>query len=206
MHLWYASYGSNLAPERFACYLGGGRPEGASRSCPGARDATPPVSERAVTLPGRVRFGWESPTWGGGVAFLDAGAADRALARAYLITEGQFADVAAQEMHRHPDEDLDLAEVLASGRHSVGPGRYETLHLVGELDKVPVLTFTAPEPERVEPNPPSRAYLTMIARGLRTTHGLGPDGVAEYLLRCDGVEDGWDADELASLADDVRAA
>ncbi len=208
MYVWYASYGSNLATERFACYLGGGRPEGATRTCPGARDATPPLDERAVTLPGRIRFGGQSTTWGGGVAFLDADAPDRALARAYLITEGQFADVAAQEMHRDPSEDLDLGTVLEQGRHSVGPGRYETLHLVGELEAAPVLTFTAADPDELPVNPPSTAYLRMIARGLRETHDLGPADVAGYLLGCDGVEaagldpvaGGWSEPELAALA------
>lgn len=40
-----------------------------------------------------------------------------AAARAYLMTAGQFADVAAQEMYRKPGVDLDvLADVVARGR------------------------------------------------------------------------------------------
>lgn len=198
MPVWYASYGSNLSPRRFGCYLRGGTPVGASRAAPGARDASPPMDERAAVLPGSVVFGGESPTWGGGVAFLDAGADGEALARAYLITEGQFADVAAQEMHRDPGADLDLGDVLERGRQTLGPGRYETLHLVGELDGHPVLTFTAPDPDAIPANRPSRAYLVTMARGLRRTHGLGVGDVVDYLLGRPGMS-GWDAEDLASL-------
>src|SRR5687767_6536481 len=112
MRVWYASYGSNLARDRFLCYLRGGRPEGATRTYPGARDTSDPQGDEPMLLPGGVFFGWRSPTWGGGIAFYDAsprvdgasrhdGSAEAgAYARAYLITESQFADVAAQEMHR----------------------------------------------------------------------------------------------------------
>lgn len=37
-------------------------------------------------------------------------------------------------MRREPGTDLDLTQVLSERRHTYGPGRYETLHLVGELD------------------------------------------------------------------------
>jgi hypothetical protein len=115
------------------------------------------------------------------VCFYDARADDRTYARAYLIDERQFADVAAQEMHRDPGDDLDLGHVLEHRRHTLGPGRYETLHLVGELDGAPMLTFTAEHPERLRPNAPSADYLALVARGLRQTHGLDDDAVAEHL-------------------------
>ena len=139
MQVWYACYGSNLRRDRFLCYLQGGRPEGARRRYPGARDTTVPADDRPMTLPGSIVFGWDSPTWGGGIAFYDAEAEGATLARAYLVTDQQFADVAAQEMHREPGDDLDLAHVLEHSRHVVGPGRYESLLLVGELEGHPVL-------------------------------------------------------------------
>jgi len=196
--VWYASYGSNLAPERFACYLQGGCPPGGKREEPGARDRTPPREERAVILPGVMFFGWESATWGGGVSFLDAHADGSAYARAYLVTHQQFADVAAQEMHRVPGEDLDLAHVLEHRSHSVGPGHYETLHLVGELDGHPMLTFTAEDPEEIRPNAPTAPYLSTIARGLHETHALGPDPIVDYLLTCPGI-DGWSTTVLRDV-------
>ncbi|WP_460938743.1 histone deacetylase [Phycicoccus ginsengisoli] len=198
MQVWYACYGSNLRRDRFLCYVQGGRPEGARRSYPGARNRTLPADDRPMTLPGSVLFGWESPTWGGGIAFYDAGAGGSTLARAYLVTDQQFADVAAQEMHREPGPDLDLAHVLEHARHDVGPGRYESLLLVGELDGHPVLTFTTPDPAAVQPKSPAPAYLRTMTDGLREAHGLDDDQVADYVLSCPGAVPGWDAARLAA--------
>ncbi|WP_344190664.1 histone deacetylase [Pedococcus aerophilus] len=203
MQVWYASYGSNLARDRFLCYLQGGRPPGATRTYPGARDTTAPADDRSLTLPGEMFFAWESPTWGGGIAFYDATSPGTTLARAYLLSDQQFADVAAQEMHRQPGQDLDLATVLARSRHDLGPGRYESLHLVGELEGHPVLTFTTPDPTGLQRNPPTPPYVTMIARGLADTHGLGADEITAYLAARPGAELGWDE---ASLRDVVSSA
>ena len=199
MQVWYASYGSNLARDRFLCYLQGGRPPGATRTYPGARDTTAPSDDRALTLPGEMFFAWESPTWGGGIAFYDATATGSTLARAYLVSEQQFADVAAQEMHREPGQDLDLTTVLAASRHDLGPGRYESLHLVGDLDGHPVLTFTTPDPAVLQPNPPTQPYLSMIARGLSDTHGLGVDEITHYLAARPGTGLGWDEPALRAV-------
>lgn len=180
--LWYAAYGSNLARDRFEAYLSGGRPVGATRTYPGARDRRPPVDDRPLVLPGRIFFAWESPTWGGGIAFYDADAAEGTVyARAYRITDQQFADLAAQEMRRAPGTDLDLTEVLARRRHTYGPGRYETLHLVGELEGLPVLTFTAPTDHGLRPNRPAPAYADTIARGLVECHHLSESDAYAYL-------------------------
>jgi len=199
VQVWYASYGSNLSRDRFQCYLGGGRPEGASRTYPGTRDQSPPQDDRALTLPGELVFGWDSPTWGGGIAFYDADAAGTTLARAYLVTEQQFADVAAQEMRRAPGADLDLTHVLEHARHEVGPGRYEALHLVGELEGSPVLTFTTPDPTAVQPNSPAPAYLRTLASGLREAHDLSDDELTDYLLSRPGMQPDWDAARLTEL-------
>lgn len=179
--LWYAAYGSNLARDRFTTYLSGGRPVGAARDYPGARDRRPPGDDRPLLLPGRIFFAGRSLTWGGGMAFYDPDAAGTVYARAYRITAEQFSDLAAQEMRRAPGTDLDLGPVLTARRHTYGPGRYETLHLVGELEGRPVLTFTAPTDHGLVPNPPAADYLATIARGLRECHGLGDETVADYL-------------------------
>lgn len=201
--IWYVGYGSNLDRERFLHYLTGGRPPGAQRSVPGARDATPPRDERAVTVPGRMLFGWTSPTWGGGVSFLDCrdeASTDTALGRAYLLTEQQLADVAAQEMHLAPGADLDLAHVLEHRRDVRGPGRYETLHLLGELDGWPLLTFTAEDPDALGLNAPSEAYLATVARGLRTTHDLPDAEIAAHLASRPGAAP-WTPESVLALLD-----
>jgi len=126
-----------MSAARFACYLRGGCPLGGARTYPGARDPRPARDTRGVWLPGAVYFAGESAVWTGGMAFYDPGAGGHAAARAYLVSAGQFSDVAAQEMYRVPGVDLDLSEVLATGRSVTGPGRYETLVRAGEPRRTP---------------------------------------------------------------------
>lgn len=198
MSLWYASYGSNLDHDRFVVYLRGGRAAGATRDSPGCRDRTPPGRERLLRLPGGLRFAWRSQTWRGGVAFYDPDADREVLARAYRISVGQLSDLTAQEMWREPGRDLDLAEVLQTGRQSIGPGHYETLHRVGTIDGAPVLTFTAPEPTDLSLNAPAPAYLRTMLRGLLQGHELDVAAAADYLTSWPGAE-GWSSAEAAAL-------
>lgn len=204
MELWYAAYGSNMAADRFACYLAGGCPPGATRTLPGARDRTLPRETRPVRLEGSVHFAWESPTWGGGIAFYDPDARAESIRVAYRLDLGQFSDVVTQEMHREPGADLDLGALWDTGRHTLGPGRYESLHVVGRISDLPVVTFTASAPLPL--NPPVPAYLAMMARGIAETHGWGADQIADYLLERPGLGEDWDVNrlrELLEVPDDV---
>lgn len=185
-HVWYVSYGSNMAADRLACYLEGGCPPGGNRENPGARDDRPPLRSMPVDLPGTTYFAGTSPQWGGGVAFYDHNAPGFTAARGYLVTAAQFADIAAQEMHRVPQPGDPLEEVvlnpLDGGRHTVGPGHYETLVEVGRYDDDPLLTFTSPHgSDQVEHTDPSPAYLAMLDTGLRESRGWGDDEVSSYL-------------------------
>lgn len=185
-HVWYVSYGSNVCSARFACYIEGGTPPGGTRRNPGARDRTPPSRTVPVDLPGTVYFAGESPQWGGGVAFYDHARPGWTAARGYLVTRGQLADVAAQEMYRVPRDRAPLEEVIGAplpeGRHELGPGRYETLLEVGTLDDLPLLTFTSPHGlDHVEHTRPSEAYLATVAAGLRESRGWNDQQVASYL-------------------------
>jgi hypothetical protein len=183
--VWYVSYGSNMNADRLACYLQGGRPPGAMVGYTGARDRTPPRADAAVMLPGRIHFATHSEVWGGGIAFYDPEAEGPTPARAFLITAGQFTDVAAQEMHRTPSEEDPLEQVvregLPEGRHRAGPGKYETMLRVGEREGRPLLTFTAPDrAEQMESVPPTDAYLAMLTEGLRQSHGWEDARIAAY--------------------------
>jgi len=199
MDVWYASYGSNMSAERLACYLTGGCPPGATRSYPGARDRTPPTDVRPLELAGCVYFAWRSPTWGGGIAFYDPGGPGSSVGRAYRLTAGQLSDLLEQEMHREPGPDHDLDELLAEGVVAVGDGRYESLHVVGELDGEPVVTFTSPEGlHAADHHEPSAAYLGTMARGLVEGHGWDADRVATYLLDRPGIGS-WDATGIRAL-------
>jgi hypothetical protein len=186
--VWYVSYGSNMASARLACYIEGGCPPGGVRTNPGARDPRLPERCIPVELPGALYFAGESSQWGGGVAFYDHDAVGPTAARAYLVTASQLADIAAQEMHRVPDPDDPLEEVLLGGldegRHQAGPGHYETLIQVGEHDHLPMLTFTAPHGlDHVEHSIPSPAYLAMLSSGLREAHGWSAEQVDAYFAR-----------------------
>ncbi len=190
--VWYVSYGSNLSASRLAAYLQGGVPPGGRRHNPGARDGSPPRRSVPVDLPGALYFAGDSSQWGGGVAFYDHDAQETGqggtAARAYLITAQQFADIAAQEMYRVPQEGDPLEEVVVGGidggRHHVGPGHYETLVEVGRLEGAPMLLFTAPHGiDHVRHTRPSPAYLAMLAEGLRDSRLWDDDDVAAYFDR-----------------------
>lgn len=184
--LWYAAYGSNLDADRFRCYLHGGCPPGATRTCPGAREPADPLDDRPFRMPGQLVFAWESPAWGGGIAFHDAERPGEVLARAYLLTARQLSDVLEQEMRRRPGADHDLTQLLVDGRHEIGPGRYETLRVVGELEGRPVVTFGCTDPGSLGLRPPAPAYVATIERGLRAVHGLTDPEMSAYLAGCPG--------------------
>ena len=168
--VWYVSYGSNMARDRLACYLQGGRPPGAHVSYPGARDGTPPRAEACVELPGTIYFAGSSKVWGGGMAFYDHHVPGPTPAKAYLITAEQFADIAAQEMNRPPEADSPLESLAfdlpVGASHSVGPGGYETLIVLNDVDGVPSVTFTAPHGSAdIEHTQPTEPYLAMLRTG-----------------------------------------
>ncbi|RNI23250.1 histone deacetylase [Flexivirga caeni] len=171
--VWYAAYGSNLCAERFACYLAGGRPEGASRTYTGCRDTSAPTGIRPVLLPGSVFFGGVSRVWGGGMAFYDPALPGPAYAAAYRIKAEQFADVWCQERHQPVGALLPLDTIVAEGDWRAGEGRYDRVLVVGFINREPVLTFTFGG-LRPPANPPAPAYAAMIARGLSHAYGLGP--------------------------------
>lgn len=198
--VWYAAYGSNMHRARLDFYLRGGRPLGNTRVYPGCRDSSPPLKSVGAMVPGCVYFALESMAWTGGMAFYDATAPGLAAVHAYLLTVSQFSDIAAQEMHQDPGTDLDLSEVLATGRHEVGPGRYEAMIHVGWLEDLPVLTFTAPwKLGDVECSRPAERYVSHLASGLAEAHGWGSGEIADYLARCPGVAGEWTAEQVERM-------
>ncbi|MDX6259300.1 MAG: hypothetical protein QOH84_988 [Kribbellaceae bacterium] len=202
--VWYVAYGSNLALNRFRCYLSGGRPAGGMRDYPGCRDPSEPAQLLSLQIPGGLVFSGESKVWTGGSAFYNPYADTRVAARAYLITTDQFADVVAQEMRRPPGGDfaLTLSAVANSveAMHAMGPGRYETITRVGVREGVPMLTMTHGEAGSLVPAAPSAAYLRWIAAGLREAHGWDAGRVADYLGAAGGVKGRWGRDELVAVA------
>ena len=202
--VWYVAYGSNLAFERFRCYLSGGRPAGGMREYPGCRDRRDPEQVVSLDVPGGLMFAGESRAWGGGMAFYDVKGAVLVACRAYLLTAEQLGDVAAQEMRREPGGEFarDLAGLLGDVEvvHTMGPGRYETVARLGARDGVPMFTVTHGDVSELEPAAPSATYVGWIAAGLREAHGWSADQIADYLLAAPGVSKTWTRDELTILA------
>ena len=200
--VWYVAYGSNLAADRFGCYLNGGRPAGSARDYPGFRDRTPPRSVRPMTVPGGIFFAGESRVWTGGTAFFDPEADGVVAARAYLITAEQFVDLAEQEMLRAPGADRDLSVVLDTGRHSYGSGRYETLLGLGECEGIPMLTVSAPwSASAASLSAPTGDYLRMIGRGLVEAHQWDEVRAGAYLAGAPGAYGTWRAEHVTALLD-----
>jgi len=189
-HVWYVSYGSNLLRERFEVYLLGGRVPGLSREYPGGPGTSPATHERAVVLPGRLRFALDAPSWGGGgVAFWDpTTTGPGVLARAWRVRRHQFLEVVHLE---NGGEDRCAApwpaQVLRDGHARVGDGWYSRLLHPGDLAGEPLLTFTHPEPGSLLTAAPSAAYRRVVCRGVVETFGqgarggLGADGAGAYL-------------------------
>ncbi len=170
--VWYAGYGSNLSPHRFACYVQGGTPTGGRRAHVGCRDRTPPRATAPLTFGGHLTFRGESTIWGGGMAFLDPHGAGEVVARGYLITEAQLDDVAAQET------------------------RYDGRADVAEHEGVPVVALTSSADRG--PAAPSAPYLRTILAGL-TDGLLETDDAIAYLLRAGGVDLLWSDATIRAL-------
>jgi hypothetical protein len=205
--IWYVVYGSNLAMDRFRCYLSGGRPVGASRDYAGCRDPSDPARTEGVEVPGGLVFASESSVWGGGMAFFDRSLPGVAACRAYLVTADQFGDIAAQERRRPPGGEFarDLAGLLPDVETMVatGPGHYETVVRLGELDGLPMFTITHHDVPSLPPAAPTAPYLTWISVGLREAHGYDASQIARYLVAAPGVDGAWTEAEIEELAGSV---
>jgi hypothetical protein len=181
----YASYGSNLDAERFACYIAGGRPSGATRTYEGARDKSPPLDSVALTFPHQLYFSGESRIWGGSPAFIDTEPVEGVvcLFRAYLIGWGQFLDVVAQENGQHSGSiEIDDEDLVPGFSCQIGSGRYQNVLCIERFDDVPVVTFTSPHPMNGAAfGAPSAGYLATLIRGLRQSHDLNDEEMTSYL-------------------------
>lgn len=199
--VWYAAYGSNLHEPRFRCYLTGGRAAGSARVHPPCADDRSPRATAVATLPFPLFFAGSSRTWGGGNAYIDPDGHDAATrARLYLISVEQFEAVVAAEGHRAPAP-LPPPRAGTPATYRVASGDYGVGVLAcGQLEGIPVLSVTGPTPD-ASVTPPRRAYLRTIASGLRHTHALSPQAVADYLAPVPGIASHYPHDDLVAVAE-----
>jgi hypothetical protein len=201
--IWYVAYASNLAMARFGCYVSGGRPAGGSRDYAGCRDPSDPARALGVEVPGGLVFAEESRVWGGGMAFYDRAAPGVAACRAYLVTTEQFGDIAAQERRLPPGGEFaeDLAGLLPDVESlvTIGPGRYETVVRLGELDGAPMFTITHHDVGSLRLAAPTAPYLHWISIGLHEAHGYDGARIARYLAAAPGIRGAWAEADLEAL-------
>nr|WJZ57287.1 histone deacetylase 5 [Paspalum vaginatum] len=210
IHVWYASFGSNMWKPRFLCYIQGGKAEGMSIPCCGSRDTSSPRETMWKNVPHRLLFGRSStPCWGtGGVAFLnpEINYSEQSYVCMYKITLEQFNDILFQE-NRLVLEDSKDGNVVYPDSPLIGSSEIEfmstnkAIHLepikdswysnvlyLGNEDGLPILTMTCPSSdiERFKTGelplvPPSETYSATLVRGLVEGKQLDPDEAANYI-------------------------
>jgi hypothetical protein len=198
--LWYVAYGTNLSIARLRCYLRGGRFPEVTRQYRGCRDRTDPAATFGLRVPGGIYFTGHSSVWEGGMAVYDAEHPGWIAARAYLLTASQFGDVLAQEMRQQPGAEVDLTPVHRHGRHTYGPGRYQTLIRVGSQSSLPMLTFTSGQHASRTFSAPTAAYLRTMAVGLRESHRWSDGRIGAHLASIPGAHGTWTPNQIAALA------
>ena len=160
--LWYAGYGSNLSSERFRYYLQGGVCPENGKPYKGCTDTTLWQDDMVMEFPGRMYFGNESGSWGGGVSFYQPEWPGKTTMRLYRITYGQFKEIQVQE----------------------GPSDnwYGRIKYLDRVQGIPVFTLTSQEPR--EPKKPGERYLKLLRDALVLEVGMTEKKADQYLKQC----------------------
>ena len=200
--VWYAAYGSNVSRQRFLRYIQGGPIPGstAGHQQDSARDQSLPTADQPFAIDRALFFAGSSQRWGsGGVAFLDADTRPRvpAKGRAWRVTLGQFEDLFRQENGQTDVIAVELDELLVAGQLHLLDRWYGRVELLGEIDRVPVVTIASPVP-LLEPKPAHVSYLSVIAEGLADAWGMDHQQAAKYLAGLPGNAGSYPATAIAA--------
>jgi len=202
-YVWYACYGSNLAQGRFLCYLQGGQYTGNRKAYKGSRNKAAPTHSEKYMLNHPLYFAKEAHIWGGGgVCFISNEPASGAetLVRLYRITRDQFADLHAQECNKKDPAFIDFEKARQQGYWDAYSEKwYGRILFLGLAQKEPVFTFNHVG-DLAQRNPPAPNYLKSLIDGLRQSHQLSPEKIAEYLVAQDGVRQKYSLEDLKELA------
>jgi hypothetical protein len=199
--VWYACYGSNLLEERFLCYIKGGRPEGAETNYKGCSDSSEPTESEEFYICSELYFAKNSSSWNGGVAFIRTHFEPEAstLARMYLITKGQFVDVARQETKTESKLNLDFDLAIKDGSFIFKQRSwYGNIVYLGEQNGYPIFTLTN-ESDLQPLTKPSHNYLKTIIKGIKEAHDFDDKTIFDYLKTKKGIAGNYDNEELSKL-------
>jgi len=164
-YVWYASYGSNLSEERFACYIMGGVCKQNGKFYSGCSDKTHWKASDLRRFKGRLYFGNRSGSWGGkGVAFFDENGSASVQMRLYKISRKQLLEVRNQE-----------------GKSDSWYGRIVCLGIDEDGTEIYTLTSKTLRDE----NAPSDEYLDLIKTALINECGYSAKAVNCYLASMD---------------------
>lgn len=202
--IWYASYGSNMQMERFHCYIRGGQPKGRTDKYEGCRDKTLPEKQEEFYISSRLYFARESKGWNkGGVGFISNSfdGKNQALARMYLITKEQFADIVKQETKYNGELIIDFGKCIEQGSLIFkDPSWYGNLIYLGEQYGDPIFTFTSKVDFTDQINKPNDTYLKTIVEGIKETFPTFNEfDICDYLLPLDGIKENYKKEQLIKL-------
>lgn len=201
VHIWYATFGSNMSMARFCCYIEGGQIEGMKRSCGGSMDKSKPKEVIWRTFPHRLFFARDrTATWGpGGVAFLhpNSNVQEKTYMCLYKITLEQFNDVLLQENisnhdMSHPLFDLTALQTIQTEKSLsvdlVQKGWYHNVVYLGKEEDIPILTMTCSLSNidsfisgKFPINPPCKEYANTLIKGLVEGKQLSEEEASAYI-------------------------
>lgn len=197
--VWYACYGSNILEERFLCYIKGGQPIGAATKYKGCRDTRLPTDSEEFYISSELYFARNSQNWGnGGVAFIRTKFEPQAstMGRIYLITKGQFVDIAKQESNTNAELILDFEKALKEGSFMIEPSLwYGNLLYLGQHYNYPIFTLTN-ENDLQAFTKPGKDYLQTIIKGIKQAHHLDDKTIFDYLKTKKGIHSNYSEKEL----------
>ena len=166
-YVWYLCYGSNININRLMIYINGDK-KGRYAAGDGCKNKSKPVDSKPYIIRRAIYFAEHSGTWNGGVAFLNYRVRGKTYGKIYKVTKSQFLDIMKQE-----------------NRFKA----YDTLIYVGKYRKTPIFTFTALH-KLQNMERPSKQYLTVIKRGIRSTYKrLSDKTINNYIKRISNIKD-----------------
>lgn len=185
--IWYACYGSNMNIERFMIYIRGGKlvingHTKTYRLC--ENDISLPKVDEPYVIHRRFYFAKSSLTWDNcGVGFISNKLNFRSItyARLYLISRTQFDHLFASENDRRRTI-INYSRLENESRLDFDYNFYNRIILIERNYKgYPILTFT--NNEYLPINSPLPEYVKLISKGLKTSHGLSDENIANYLKK-----------------------